>query len=1050
MSHEEGSAAPEEAEEPLHDAEVPAAEAEEADTPEPPSSGGKRAKRKLRRKKTRRLVLRGDDEADQGYGVGHVDDGVGSGHEKPSHGGEELGVELGKPSHDGEELGVELEKPMGRVDSPSRLHGSQEDAQNPWATSSTPTKAPKATPGSRSRRKAKGLTGFTPKSATPRKSLLLSFDGAAQGPCALSQTLQLPDEEAPGHLDAGYHSLLEATLREFDEEDEDCYMVGADGYDGSPLKNFKVLKPIKAEEPGHDDDEITPTEDKKSKLDLDNLSKTDLSRLEVLIECGEDKELFKQQVVHTFQQERSNEFKVKSGFYTDEMMEKILNFSASRRKAVRKFCLRKENRKTHVKDKYEKKLKWFWADVGYEGTLTETDREKLTRETEIASGSKVAKVPLGLSRSQPLRPDAAASSESEDDVDEDDSEDESSEEESDSDGAGAKSAKPTKGKEKKKRKKEEEKDDDDDEVLSWVLEHMQASKLKQHNADLSKQHDELADFKAAHDSDGKVSELINSINKTSRMTMEENKINKYCTLSQRSIESLGSKSSASVSHELATELAQAVVSEVEGAFGDEAAGMLQSSKLLLEMSRGYSTGHAASVTRKALDSMPEVQVPLPVTLVDVGLPECHPCILFSDYFRLLAERGSLETLTTGADLQSFWDKMQPLKPNHPVYKLPAADRAFTVPMYLIGDEGRGFKKSAVMVLGSESVLGQGCEAEDEQTAQDELRMNFRGNTLLTRQLFAVMPKKKYQKDSTPLRRLVDAWAEDLGKCFTTGLEIRSGGSVQTWRIATLGLKADWPALSKLGLTRMIPMEMDKKPLFYMIDLFHTFHKGITLWDLKVTGCTATGLDKNLSYLFDDMKAFSQANNLYLHMCNLTKSLLGISSAADFPYGAWFKGADTTFVIKYLLWKFQDVLEKHELQDSDSRYLSDILSCLRSADGFMSSLYRGSLFLGPRSLPKVVRLGRSMVHMYAKIASLAYERGLARYKLNPKFHMLLHIILQLRLDLHANREALSPISHSCQMAEDVINRIATLGRACAPRMVAERTLYLYKVELARLL
>ena len=146
-------------------------------------------------------------------------------------------------------------------------------------------------------------------------------------------------------------------------------------------------------------------------------------------------------------------------------------------------------------------------------------------------------------------------------------------------------------------------------------------------------------------------------------------------------------------------------------------------------------------------------------------------------------------------------------------------------------------------------------------------------------------KTTYQKDSTPLRRLVDAWAEDLGKCFSPGLEIRSGGSVRTWRIATIGLKADWPALSKLGclnrhylresypfghglchccmantrgcetwhehdfdsaewvrsmatavdpwkprdesgLTRMIPMEMDKKPLFYMIDLFHTFHKGV--------------------------------------------------------------------------------------------------------------------------------------------------------------------------------------------------------------------------------
>ncbi|CAE7234080.1 STRN3, partial [Symbiodinium sp. CCMP2456] len=550
------------------------------------------------------------------------------------------------------------------------------------------------------------------------------------------------------------------------------------------------------------------------------------------------------------------------------------------------------------KDKYEKKLKWFWADVGYEGTLTETDREKLTRETDIASGSKVAKVPLGLSRTQPLRPDAPAASGSEDD-DEDDTDDETSEGESESDGAGSKPAKPTKGKDKKKRKREDDKDDDeaeeaDMEAVPGLLEEIlliqsrvtkllkrcdtlgvskQASKLKQHNADLSEKHDELADFKAAHDSDEKVSELISNINKllpgmTSRMTMEENKIKK-CTLSQRSIESLGSKSSASapVSHELATELAQAVVMEVDGAFGDDAVDMLQSAPLLQEMSRGYSTGHAASVTRKALQNMPEVQAPLPVTLVDVGLEQGHPCILYSDYFRTLADRGKLEILTTGADLQSFWDKMQPLKPDHPVYKLPAAERAFVIPIYLIGDEGRGFKHSAVFVLGSEPVLGNGCEAEDEHTAHEKLRMNFRGNTILTRQLFAVMPKKTYQKDSTPLRRLVNAWAEDLGKCFTNGLEVRSGESAQTWRIATIGLKADWPALSKLGCltrhylreaypsghglchlcmanTKQCPSwhehDFDNaswvaglatavapwKPSFYMIDLFHTFHKGI--------------------------------------------------------------------------------------------------------------------------------------------------------------------------------------------------------------------------------
>ena len=52
----------------------------------------------------------------------------------------------------------------------------------------------------------------------------------------------------------------------------------------------------------------------------------------------------------------------------------------------------------------------------------------------------------------------------------------------------------------------------------------------------------------------------------------------------------------------------------------------------------------------------------------------------------------------------------------------------------------------------------------------------------------------------------------------------------------------------------------------------------------MTGCAARGLDKNLAHLFREMKAFAADRNLYLHMNALTKGMLGVSSAADFPSG----------------------------------------------------------------------------------------------------------------------------------------------------------------------
>ena len=333
------------------------------------------------------------------------------------------------------------------------------------------------------------------------------------------------------------------------------------------------------------------------------------------------------------------------------------------------------------------------------------------------------------------------------------------------------------------------------------------------------------------------------------------------------------------------ELANAVVSEVNQSFGEEAATKLQSSSLLQKMGHGFTIGHAAQKTRQALDAMPENQAPLEVTELDIGLDEPFPVILFSSYLRALGEHNKLDILTQGVNLDSFWDKMQPLLRDHPIFQLPAEARARTIPLYLIGDEGRGWKKSAVFVLGSESLLGTGCDAEDKDTATQDMKMNFRGNTMVTRQLFACMPKNLYLNDDRPLHKLVDIWAEDFANLFYHGLDIRCGHTMETWRVAVLGLKGDWPALDKLGrllrhfrreaypykvgichlrmantkdcptwheadfatapwvrsmatstipwdpakesgLTSKIPMAVGGKASFFLVDLFHTCHKGV--------------------------------------------------------------------------------------------------------------------------------------------------------------------------------------------------------------------------------
>ena len=159
--------------------------------------------------------------------------------------------------------------------------------------------------------------------------------------------------------------------------------------------------------------------------------------------------------------------------------------------------------------------------------------------------------------------------------------------------------------------------------------------------------------------------------------------------------------------------------------------------------------------------------------------------------------------------------------------------------------------------------------------------------------------------------------------------------------------------------------------------------------------------------------------------------------------SWFKGADTVVVMKYLVAKYRGLLESGDL-GSNRNYVETILACLEASDGFMSTLYKSGLFLNRLRLTKVVRLGKEMLSSYAKCADQAYAKQLARYKYNPKYHMLCHIVQWLDHDCNLGKSPVNPLSYSCQMPEDFINKCATFSRCVQSRMVARRTIDLYKV------
>ena len=59
---------------------------------------------------------------------------------------------------------------------------------------------------------------------------------------------------------------------------------------------------------------------------------------------------------------------------------------------------------------------------------------------------------------------------------------------------------------------------------------------------------------------------------------------------------------------------------------------------------------------------------------------------------------------------------------------------------------------------------------------------------------------------------------------------------------------------------------------------------MTLLDFGLVGPTSGGAVPCLKAVYEGVKEFASANNLYLHMTNLTRTLLSWPTHADFPTG----------------------------------------------------------------------------------------------------------------------------------------------------------------------
>ena len=212
-----------------------------------------------------------------------------------------------------------------------------------------------------------------------------------------------------------------------------------------------------------------------------------------------------------------------------------------------------------------------------------------------------------------------------------------------------------------------------------------------------------------------------------------------------------------------------------------------------------------------------------ISYVDVGSKKrLVPMLKPSDFYQNLADLGKLDVLYGQRDpsiLQEFWHRFAIIEPHntiHTALQSGALSPCRTIPMVLHGDEGRGKKRTPMMIVNTHGIIGAGTRAWDKWyegapvLKEAGMGVNLKGASMATRFLAFVMGKTSYGEGSCYLQAMFDELAADLVKLQTVGISVGS----ERWHLVVIGAVGDLQFFSKLcNLTRNyshFPRNLGKK------------------------------------------------------------------------------------------------------------------------------------------------------------------------------------------------------------------------------------------------
>ena len=164
-------------------------------------------------------------------------------------------------------------------------------------------------------------------------------------------------------------------------------------------------------------------------------------------------------------------------------------------------------------------------------------------------------------------------------------------------------------------------------------------------------------------------------------------------------------------------------------------------------------------------------------------------------------------------LRGFWEAFEKERPGHAVYDLHRGRLDKVIPFALHLDEGRGLRKTGVLVVQAQTLFG----AETRPNFEQELNFrwadglshaeimdimlrnqfhNARGSTYKTRMLYTILPKASYTKRNKNVYDvMLDKIREEATSLLEDGFTLQDGSRYFACLVA---VKADAPAMAKAG------------------------------------------------------------------------------------------------------------------------------------------------------------------------------------------------------------------------------------------------------------